>query len=405
MNVLTQIRSWGILSAVIAALCTAGIASAAPEDGKKEQAPALAFELTEGSHVIGVPAVSSVKVVTSYGTFDIPLKHVESIEFGDAKGSLSVALHSGMLVKGVLEQKQFEVTTILGKATIGVEHIQRIRVWPGGYLGPALRRGLVLYYPFDKEARSVEEKVHQVEKLPEAYVPHLRGTASEARLSYRQFVPNVVVKTYEHVTDASGRGNHGKGHAIARTADRFGKPDKALLLDGKSAYVSTPHSPTLDTRDTMTVALWVRPADTSRTVFGCLAGKDVWNYGQQSWDFWYRPDQKDFCFSATGPKHGKNHHQSCALYSESKLSSSQWSHVAGVFNSGHVRIYLNGRLEAEKHIDFPRLGGSATGPPFTVGWVKVGTGKYFFEGALDEVMLYNRALSDGEIKQLYNLQK
>ena len=201
--------------------------------------------------------------------------------------------------------------------------------------------------------------------------------------------------------DKSGKGNHGKVHEAQPTSDRFGKPGKALMFNGANAYVSTPHSPTLDTKDAMTVALWVRPADTSRTLYGCLAAKYEWYYGKMSWLLWYRPDHKDLGFTAYGPKQGSPKY---SLYSESKLSSSQWSHIVAVFKSGHVQIFLNGRLEAEKRIGYERLS-PAPGVPFTIGWIRGGTGKHFFEGALDDVMLYNRALSNQEIKQLYNSQK
>lgn len=78
-----------------------------------------------------------------------------------------------------------------------------------------------------------------------------------------------------------------------------------------------------------------------------------------------------------------------------------WNYVACTFDGSMQRLYLNGKLVAQQTLsgvvicdtDPVRLGAWWKGDPF------------FFDGLLDEFRIYNRALSETEIRQLYKLTK
>lgn len=70
-----------------------------------------------------------------------------------------------------------------------------------------------------------------------------------------------------------------------------------------------------------------------------------------------------------------------------------WSHIAAAYDGSNLRIYINGVLSSTKAVS-----GSVqnnTNPLRIGGNVPYGQ---FFEGSIDEVRLYNRALSAGEIQ-------
>lgn len=75
-----------------------------------------------------------------------------------------------------------------------------------------------------------------------------------------------------------------------------------------------------------------------------------------------------------------------------------WTHVVLTFDSGELRLYLDGRL------DRAWTGLQASLMPFSIGTpVKLGEGPngYVYVGRLDEVQLFDRALGAGEISGLY----
>jgi hypothetical protein len=79
----------------------------------------------------------------------------------------------------------------------------------------------------------------------------------------------------------------------------------------------------------------------------------------------------------------------------SPLSSNVWHHVAVVSDGSTLRVYLNGAL-----LGTPQAVslGSVTGALQIGAWVQ-GTGNYdFFGRRIDEVWVYNRALTKAEVQ-------
>ena len=75
------------------------------------------------------------------------------------------------------------------------------------------------------------------------------------------------------------------------------------------------------------------------------------------------------------------------------LSANVWTHVAGTYDGATVRLFLNGVQGASTAISGPIA--ASTGP-LRIG----GNGLWgeFFQGSIDEVRIYNRALTAPEIQ-------
>ncbi len=82
--------------------------------------------------------------------------------------------------------------------------------------------------------------------------------------------------------------------------------------------------------------------------------------------------------------------------STNPLSTDVWTHIAGVANGTHIMIYVNGELSAMKvnaeSVDYSY--------PVEIGRNGVYEGS-FFNGIIDEVRIYNRALTAQEITEHY----
>jgi len=81
-------------------------------------------------------------------------------------------------------------------------------------------------------------------------------------------------------------------------------------------------------------------------------------------------------------------------WSTTTLDDNEWHHVAGTYDGSQVCVYVDGQQEACN----PASGS------FTPGFKSIGRGDYdgeYFNGIIDEVAIYNRALSPLEVEQHY----
>jgi prepilin-type N-terminal cleavage/methylation domain-containing protein len=93
-----------------------------------------------------------------------------------------------------------------------------------------------------------------------------------------------------------------------------------------------------------------------------------------------------------------------ALDSINSLELNRWNYVAVTYDGTSMKIYLNGLLDKSKsHTSGGNISWSGDNSPWW--WFGCGGGSSCFLGALDEVRIYNRALSDTEIKALYDATK
>jgi hypothetical protein len=80
------------------------------------------------------------------------------------------------------------------------------------------------------------------------------------------------------------------------------------------------------------------------------------------------------------------------------ITLNRWQHVASVFNGSTVTLYVNGIAVSTQ-----------AQPALTASTASLGIGirpadsLRGFDGIIDEVRIYNRALSDSEMKQLYGM--
>lgn len=74
----------------------------------------------------------------------------------------------------------------------------------------------------------------------------------------------------------------------------------------------------------------------------------------------------------------------------------EWTHITVTYSGSTVKVYKNGQLE-----EIGSLSGSPITGTFYIGGTDIYGGGYW-DGLIDEVAVFNRALSDSEIQQMYN---
>src|SRR5262249_46257640 len=90
------------------------------------------------------------------------------------------------------------------------------------------------------------------------------------------------------------------------------------------------------------------------------------------------------------------------LFSHGAMPMDQWTHIAATLDtsSGDMAIYINGALDATGNSGYPGTGIHTSTAPVWIGAVNGGSGIQYWDGRMDEVQLFNRALSATEIASI-----
>ena len=180
------------------------------------------------------------------------------------------------------------------------------------------------------------------------------------------------------VIDLSGHGNNGTVvNATWSTAGMYGD---ALSFNGHSAMVNVPDSASLHLTSGMTLEAWVLPTVVSN------AWRDVIYKGN---DNYYLEATSYYTKPAGGVIIGSSHVEA---FAGSPLARNTWAHLAVTYDGAKLRLYVNGILVSST----AHTGNIETSNnPLQIGGDSI-FGQYF-AGLIDEVRVYNRALSSSEI--------
>jgi Concanavalin A-like lectin/glucanases superfamily/Fibronectin type III domain len=181
--------------------------------------------------------------------------------------------------------------------------------------------------------------------------------------------------------DASRQGNHGVINGATRTSS--GYFGNALQFNGTNNWVTVNDSASLDLTSGMTLEAWVKPANLNgwRTILTKeLSTNDV-VYSFYASDDMNKPVMGQWTNGSVKPLSGV-----------SSLTANTWSHLTATYDGQTQRLYVNGVQVSQRaqtgaiqtSNNVMRIGGNSI-------W-----GEYF-QGTIDEVRVYNRALSSTEV--------
>lgn len=191
----------------------------------------------------------------------------------------------------------------------------------------------------------------------------------------------------EVVRDKSGCGIDlapGRGGMIASTDGVFGN---GVRFDGGAVLMAK--SNPLAGVGKFTVSLWFKCADPTANLK--FVGAAHWAGGNDA-SGWVRGSHYPEAWA--GGKAGSLRVDAGWERSVTFLPN-QWNHLALAYDGGRLREYINGHLAAESAGSGRPVG---EGMPMTVGGWMSG---FNFQGAIDELRLYRRALSAAEIQELH----
>jgi Concanavalin A-like lectin/glucanases superfamily len=189
--------------------------------------------------------------------------------------------------------------------------------------------------------------------------------------------------------DHSGNGHDGINTGGVFVTDRLGSPSSAISFDG-TGYVVVPSFGSFDFGQNLTFSAWVRPTLDNDTAGVISRPRSTDGTGFRLGFANARPDF-GFMDSSFYPVN--------VLGSEAEPLGS-WIQLVGTIQGGNVGIYINGARVASYSTGLTPFYKGAQ--PLYIGSEGiVGRGDRSFRGDVDDVRIYDRALSASDVSELY----
>src|SRR6202166_2990243 len=196
------------------------------------------------------------------------------------------------------------------------------------------------------------------------------------------------------ISDISGNGSNGAANgSLTVVAGKFGQ---ALRFNGANSYIAAPSVSAASFSHSLSLSAWINTTNTSRTeaIFSKYeaAGREA------GYIFATNPNGNLVLriggTNMAGGPHGAT--------DTTKINDGQWHHVIAVisYESQAITFYVDGKSTSTTAMQMVPNDGGAT--------LQVGQNPYtpygdYFTGTIDEVQLYNRALTASEASTVYLL--
>lgn len=211
-------------------------------------------------------------------------------------------------------------------------------------------------------------------------------------------VNNPCVSGVDKACDSSGNGNIGTWtNGVASTSGKFGN---AASFDGANDYIDAGSGASLNVTDAITLSAWINVGGNGSGTDGAsgfISKDSQWGYcgytGKSGWgEMSYTPTSRYF-----GVSRASDGLKICVNYS---VSLNQWQHIVMTAQANDtVKVYVDGVKVGEST---QTLTGGISNYNTSL---KIGVHNainWYFNGKIDDVHLYNHALSPTEVQSLYD---
>jgi RHS repeat-associated protein len=177
-------------------------------------------------------------------------------------------------------------------------------------------------------------------------------------------------------------GSYQGGFTLAQSGATNSDSDTAVKLNGTTGWVSVPLLSSLDTGDTFTIEGWVKRGTVGGTASQVIASKQG-----SSWTLSFNTANKLVLQGGS---------TTITTSSGAVSDTTAWHHVAATKAGSSVHLYIDGQ-DVTGTVTNATLANSSS--PLAIG--QTGAGGSWFNGSLDDIALYNSALTASQIAAHY----
>ena len=205
--------------------------------------------------------------------------------------------------------------------------------------------------------------------------------------------------------DGNANDIHGTNNGTLQggaTATAAGMVAQAFSFDGTNGYVQIPDNAALQPTN-LTIEAWVLFSSLdSAASGGSPPGQQyiVFKQNTRSSNFegYYLGKERSATVMSLCSESASSSGQVVEVDSSPMIATGVWYHVAGVRGSNFIQLYINGQLVGQTNVSFAQNYGNL---PLYFGSSGESYWDHKLKGLLDEVSLYNRALSSNEVAAIY----
>ena len=234
--------------------------------------------------------------------------------------------------------------------------------------------------------------------------------ASVTQLTFAQNVPSYVPADglvgywgfNGNADDQSGNGNNGTVNGATLTTDRYGNIGKAYNFNG-SSNIQVPNSNSLQIGNQMTVSVWFTYSNLNNGVNYLLQKGSGYGCTNTGYHLSFDNNNGAVPFNKVFA-YGQN--DNCAGIGDNSFLDSSWHNITIVYNPPNGnQIYFDGILQTGNTSGCNNCTILNTNDILTFGAPTNSLGFqlcYNWNGTIDDIAIYNRALTQQEITNLYN---
>jgi hypothetical protein len=196
-----------------------------------------------------------------------------------------------------------------------------------------------------------------------------------------------------NLKDVSGRGHHGKVKTGTETytADRHGNENQALLLDGQT-YIEVPHNEAFNGFP-FSVSAWVKTESKDHQHVINKYSSAAWN----GWSLWTQSHGSGWYLRSRTNAMISQYDDFPPFNTEENYSDNQWHLLTFTVDDSLGYIYYDGILQ-DTQVWRGTPGKCTSGFPIRIGFYA--GDNVFYKGAVDDIAVWDRRLTDEEIKNL-----
>ncbi|MFN5294693.1 MAG: LamG domain-containing protein [Flavobacteriales bacterium] len=204
-----------------------------------------------------------------------------------------------------------------------------------------------------------------------------------------------------NANDESGNGNDGVVNGATLSVDRFGSSNNSYNFNGASNFIVVPNVLLEGGFQSFTWSFWFLKESASSNTEAAIHDRTTINSGYKYYMNFvdYLPGQGiQGCSSNPGSSS-----VSCAYSISNNQSNGQWNHCVFLLDatSGTASLYVNGILEVTSQFS-PNSWTSELAPTYFGASPQASSDEQWFMGLLDDIAIFNRALTEQELQGLYN---